>query len=337
MAWSIPTYAGLYALGSPSNLRIGLFELMRAVNERETALGWVDDGSGFGGINGQLTRFYKADGTTGVNLTMADIEKLPCSGIGSYAYQNMSLINGFCANRCILFTAGATTIPYTQSSLEAAIGTTLDNPLRYNEARWWQSVQDALDLLVYPWGYMNFADSTATLFDYSGNESSIATAWANRHDNTEAVDTGAAPGGYATWQSFGQWAAGTQVDRTYRFQHDAIEYASTTGLFEPVGTIHNTLARYTTGAANLDTACDFDIDGNTVSVSAALGLTDIAVEPFTFASDNYITVTFSDPVSSPFTADGDPFTDTAARSVTLNAANDAKVYWDITAELTDQA
>lgn len=339
MAWSIPIYNGLYALGNPSRLRTGLFELCRAVNERETALGWVDDGVGFGGNYGQLTRFYKADGTTGVNLTMDDLEKLPCSGVGSYAYVNMCLINGFCANRCHLFTAGESTTPYTKASLEAAIGTTLDNPLRYNEARWWQSVQDALDLLRYPWGFMLNDSSTSPDLGYSNNYSTIAAAWAARYDNTYTFGPGAlSAGGWVSWQSFGQWAATVKTSWTDRFKHDYVTYDYPASLyFAPVGSVHATKIIYSAGAYGLAGACDFTIDGTTVSVSAPVSSTEIAVTPFSLVSDSYVTVDFDEPSSSPFDVAGDPFTDHDQRLVALALDSFAKVYWDITAELTDQA
>jgi len=181
MGWSIPTYAGQYALGSPSKLRTGLFELCRAVNEREAALGFTD-----GDLNplGRITKFTKTNGTTAINVSMADILNLPCTGINSYAETNMKLISGRIKSLCPAFTtiSGGTT-PYTVSSLETAIGASLDNPTRFNEARWWQACQDALDLLIHPWGYMARTSRSTSGYTYTGSgitHSTVAAAWSNR-------------------------------------------------------------------------------------------------------------------------------------------------------------
>jgi len=54
--------------GSPSAARTAMFELCRAVNEREGAAAQTK------------TEFYKADGSEAADLTSADLALIPCAG-----------------------------------------------------------------------------------------------------------------------------------------------------------------------------------------------------------------------------------------------------------------
>lgn len=67
MAWTVTDWNGVYGLGPGGNLRVGLFELCRALNQREDLIG-IDQ-----------TEFYKGDGTEGTDLESTDFVGLPIS------------------------------------------------------------------------------------------------------------------------------------------------------------------------------------------------------------------------------------------------------------------
>jgi hypothetical protein len=316
-----------------------MFELCRAINEREAALG-------FDGVGLRLapTKFRKPDGTLASNLSMSDLLNLPCTGPNNYALQNMIGITGWITGRCGLFTqsSGYSSI-HTQSTLETAIGASLDFPTRVNEARWWQAVQDALDLLIHPWGYMirDNAFSTGADSENSGtgvNHNTIADAWAALGANT-ATWTGASPGAYANpGTSSGTWRAAVQPSVNINYACDTVRYDGL-GItdYTPTGTVISTRAIYSTSTAQLASSVDFEIDGNNVFVSGAVTDAEISVTPLSFTSDTTINVTFGTPISSPFNEETSAFGDSTPREVSLTLSQRAKIYFDIADELTDQA
>lgn len=177
MAWTVPTYAGTYMGGLPSNARSAMFELCRAVNERQAALAITK------------TTFYKANGTLAVDLTMADLLNIRTTGTASYGFQNLKKVRDAIISMVnagyFTETSGLSDI-WTKANLETAIGTDLDaDPIRPQEARYWQAMQDALDLLIYGYGQFPFAPDSQTVGrTTSGSESDRPTAWANRADTS---------------------------------------------------------------------------------------------------------------------------------------------------------
>jgi len=177
MAWTIPTYAGTYMGGSPSNARTAMFELMRGVNERQGALGLTK------------TEFFKSDGSESADLSISDLINIRTTGVDSYSFLNLKrirdaiidLVNGGYFTE----TSGQSAI-LTKASLETAISGDLDpDPIRPQEARFWQVMQDALDRLIYAYGTFQFLPSTDTKNGTQSNtESTLAAAWTGRADNT---------------------------------------------------------------------------------------------------------------------------------------------------------
>jgi len=150
MAWSIDTFAGLRASGSNPNWTLALFELCRALNERQTALGITK------------TQFIKNDGTYGSDLALSDLQGLKISGIqgdgGGLESTNWivgnldrislgikSLINS------AFFTEGSgKTDAWTLANLYAEIGYDIpDSPVSAQDAAHWQGLRDALDLMIH--------------------------------------------------------------------------------------------------------------------------------------------------------------------------------------------
>lgn len=139
MSWSVPTYSGTYMGGSPNNVRTAMFELCRGVNERQAALSITK------------TQFRKATGTLATDITMSDL--LGMFATGSNAKENLTRIRDAIISMAnsgkFTTTSGGTTV-WTKAAMESALGTDLDaDPLRLQEARYWQAMQDALDLLIY--------------------------------------------------------------------------------------------------------------------------------------------------------------------------------------------
>lgn len=141
MAWTTPTYAGQWAYGANGVLKTALFELCRAVNERQDCLGLTK------------TSFANADGTPGTDLVLGDFTNMFTSGPGSQPFaincqSIMAAIKALAPHFCP--TSGIAT-PYTVGTLETAVGlgTFLDEPRKANDPLFFQQCQDALDLLIY--------------------------------------------------------------------------------------------------------------------------------------------------------------------------------------------
>lgn len=134
MGWSITDYSGLKANGPDSNWRLGMFELCRAVNERQF---------------GSKTEFFKGDGSHGANVTYGDLFGLNSSE--SQCGANLSLIQSTIVSMCTGFTqtSGGDDF-WTKALLEAAIGESLSEsatgPL---DSRYWNAQRLALDKLLY--------------------------------------------------------------------------------------------------------------------------------------------------------------------------------------------
>lgn len=141
MAWTTATYAGQWAYGENGVLKTALFELCRAVNERQDC------------INATKTIFKKADGTSGTDLALSDFTGMFTSGLSTNPFAHncraiMTAIKAMATSFCP--TSGIAT-PYTVSSLETAVGlgTFLDEPRKANDPLFFQQCQDALDLLIH--------------------------------------------------------------------------------------------------------------------------------------------------------------------------------------------
>lgn len=152
MAWTIPTYSGVRATGNPSNYRIAMYELIRAINERHAAQGMVP-----------YIAWITSDGLGSYAPTMEQLEDLPAHGIFSPAYQNMLNIQNYVLGAL----SPAVEIPpypvspyskywkpdlsemWTVDLMESELGMSVtDPPTKYNESRWWQAMQDSLDRMT---------------------------------------------------------------------------------------------------------------------------------------------------------------------------------------------
>lgn len=325
--------------GEPSNARLALFELMRAVNERQAAVG------------SSKTAFRKADGTTGADLTMSDIAGI--SAVGgftgtNYAYQNLLAVQLWITQNARRFTTtdSSETI-WGVSGLSTAVGYDLNTfPKRIASAAHWQAIQDALDLLVYPWGYLVDPSPTWQPATKSDVESNVSDAWAGRADNSHSPTIGDRVGVKVDpADDAGNWLATItpEVDLAYS---EFIWGDILLGAPIPrpiVGVVNSAYAVYRKNGAQISSSVAFTIGGNSDSVSNGTSMHEVAVtEPDLTGADPVLNIEFTVPSSSPFNEESHPTMDFFQRRAQVDYSGGGrfpviKIYFDISAELTDQA
>jgi hypothetical protein len=196
MAWSTSTYAGLYAFGPDGVLKVGLFELFRAVNERE----------GLAGIT--KTEWYIADGSEAADIALADLTGMFLGANHRTNLQRLYAgIRALCPYFCVTTTARTR---HSVGSVEGIIGETLTPDIvgqRVMDASLLQVAQDALDVLVIIAlaGAVSATGNSSTR-EFSGSyRSGIADAPTGELDT--ASDAWAARGEYSYSYSGKSWAA----------------------------------------------------------------------------------------------------------------------------------
>ena len=137
MAWSHETYDGLYALGPDGVLKTALFELFRAVNERQEALSLTK------------TQWYKGSGGQAADLSLSDLTGL---FLGNEHRINLQRLYSAIRTLTPFFnvTSDALTM-WTVESLETAIGASLTPPIigqRVMDKSLLEVAQAALDRLT---------------------------------------------------------------------------------------------------------------------------------------------------------------------------------------------
>lgn len=139
MAWTYSTYAGTYAIGENGSIKYGMFELSRAINERQ----------GYVGIT--KTQWYKADGTQAADIAITDLVGLQIAS-ANYKTNIDRIYTAIRAMASSFKVSGTSLTAYSTGTLETAIGATLTPTLsnvNIFQAALFQVAQDALDLLLY--------------------------------------------------------------------------------------------------------------------------------------------------------------------------------------------
>lgn len=358
MPWTISTFAGLKANGIDSNWRVAGFELFRALNERQAAIGFAK------------TQFYKADGSQASDVTYAQLDGLKTSvGAGGRAITNMTrLQSGITA----MVTAGRFTVAsgrstaWSLATLEAAIGTSLhDAPDGPVDTRFWQAQKDALDLLIYAKQFV-FTSSDLTGLDDGGHlqnsappspvplpgstpDFTIEDAWA---DALGAFPTYSSPyncawGGHVYYQEITGYAP---------FIESGAEIRTPTSVYVPNGTFSGVLTdvdftvRASAHKDNLAVEWTddlvYEIGSGTLTLSPFIG----ANQPYTVAGaaadiaafgaggNCVVTLSHTPPATCPFTYTfgGDYDHRNGGMSIGVGPYL-ATYFFDIAAELTDQA
>lgn len=267
MGWTVPTYFNTYMGGDPSNARLALFELMRAVNERETYLRLPN------------TEFVRSDETEGANLALEEIAWIPAATKdNSPGQQNLKRIrdaildmvptvdgggNGF-----ILPDAHGTGI--TRAWLESEIGFDLSEEIVHPQsAAYWQAIQDAMDLLTHI--RLSRGDirggGSATRETYYATNANAQAAWDAMLADTPSV---------ASWPSFYPTAP-LEVYKTHYFGYaitanraytNLVMTTPTSGAYDDVASVYvDAGAVYVSGGpgSGID-EIDVRLDGTTYTV-----------------------------------------------------------------------
>lgn len=327
MGWSIPTYAGTRATGQPSNYRIAMFELCRAVKERSVAT--ANSAS-------SLLLFKKADGTFTDSPTMEDLYLLPCVGANCAAEYNLSVIQAYIVatvNAGKWMTTVDGTTPWTVESLEAEIGASLDRPTRVNEARAWQAYQDAFDRMRYA---KTTLVPTITDASYDGYSSDIATyitaqdSWDHRTDNVDGGSFYSSSPQISVWWSCITFGSLSGVRRAI----NGLGFGTTQT--SPVSTLLGTLtnAEYSYTSNFKDTTVSsfsFKFGSDTIETTGS----ETATAPATPTMGTPIKANFSITTPEPSTV---PFNIPPASSGWVAAKfNSLTVYHDISSAITNKA
>lgn len=308
--------------GSPSNARVALFELMRAVNEREAAVGMTE------------TEFFKADGTEAANLVVGDLENIRVTGEDSFAFQNLSRI------RVAIIALIATGLfveqdtwsdVWTKASMETEIGIDLDSdPQRPQDAQFWQGIKDAIDRLCY-------IKVTKTMVPYSGLDIATrgyatvggsgrwASAWDHREDEDFSGNNAVPQSGFYVVQPFSGDAYGLVRSGVVGARYETASY---------VGVISESYYHYQASFGSY-IGPDFDalIGTETFIVTTndvGYRLTsDISIGVDTYIDAELVT---TPPGTLPFESGGSP----SGGSVSV-AILDIVIFIDLASVLTDQA
>lgn len=340
MAWSIPTYAGVRATGSPSNYRLGMFELIRAVHEREIACGY-DDSPLL-----SPTTFYKADGTLSSTITMSDLLGLPCSGPNHLAGRNLIKIRTAILSLASFFTetSGESDV-WTTETLSTAIGYDLtQGPSKINDAAYWQAMQDALDLLLYPWGTrlrtLSFGSSGGYSDDFTYN--TISGAWGGRNDNANSGSLALAQAGignnppYTIATYWGNYVVNLPAipgpSGVLRLGND---------FFKAVNDVSATIVQAKIdaelGGGGIVTPFSGTVNGSSVTIDNGVAIETKSLSPWDMTIGTSFLVALTIPSTNPFDELSGP-SDVGVRYASITIPLTAvRVYLDISAELTDQA
>lgn len=345
MGWTVNTYAGTRATGQPSNYRLCMYELIRGIRERYTALGWVETFTPL---------WYIGDRTAKANPTLDDLAMLHSTGrtTGSitgadynYAYENMKRITDkikVLINTGRFMTTSGGTTPWTVASVEAEIGASLDYPTKVNEARWWQACQDALDLLINAYSLMTPKfDGGAGYFGVDRSlfpEPTPQSVWDLRADNTMTTTSYVRLGNNVRWGVAYEQPAPPPDGYRSLIQYEVNGHFLVNGFVSNSDVIHGTLVDanyiYTAGANNDDYiggSVYADMNGNSIDIAATATNAKIAATPTLGAQITYsIEITTTEPSSVPFDTD-------VINSYIGIAAPSLEVWHDLTTYLTDQA
>jgi len=287
MGWTVSTYAGTKMGGQPSNARTAMFELMRGVNERQ------------GAVNITKTQFYKTDGTLGSDLASSDIAEIEAFPPSQRAFLNLKKIRDAIiamsnSGKFTTTTGGST--QWTKATLETAIGTDLDaDPIRTQEARFWQAMQDALDLLKF--GRLAFSGTlSGTSMKREGTGATKGIAWAAAVSDTP---TPSSTVNEAYWENFGGLASiydnvftvvdltnysGTIIGGEYRIQ---VGNGSDIDIDWTAGDITGSLAQNASGGGSIYNVVHSWT--NTYSTGAPLSIP-ISIDTAVPASNPFITL-----------------------------------------------
>lgn len=301
MAWTIENFEGVYMGGQPSNARVALFELCRALNQRERAAGF------------EVTEFYKADGTLTDSITLEDLANIRATGEDSPTWLNLKKIRlgienlvqgtgnvGLGSGKVWARDEGAALPYYVWTTAEAAgavrvaiedqldidigasLGTIWSDVLfrhRPQDYRYFEHLRIALDALRYirvlaipevAEGGRMFG-STKTTADVYASE---AAAWAQRRKYTQPLYPGALTGDASNWHLAWGAMTGVYVVGAVAWVTDPMVEYTFTDIADLAGVVTSAELQIEGGGPSPSflfpgTAVDIDVNGQTVNVPAA--------------------------------------------------------------------
>lgn len=319
MTWSVPTYHHTNAMDDDADpaWRVALFELMRAVNERQLALGAT-----------AFTQFYKGDGTQGYDLALTDLAGLGLTSLNTRT--NLTRIRDWIiANLGRFTTTNGGTAVWTKATMETDIGTDLDaSPVIPLDSRYWQAMQDALDRMVY--AYSELTPYGTAYNGYGSNPGVSASTAQDAWDDRTNYASGPPQFNYgpAGW-IIGSGSRATifeSIDINFRF-------GVSTSAATLLGTGIDSFYEYTADFDHVTIgSIDFDIDGDTITISGGGSGT----APATFTSgvelSRVLSVDTAEPSTVPFSGMSAPSPGRIRLYITR-----LKIYHDLASILTDQA
>jgi len=183
--WSVSNYEGQYAFGASGVLTNAMFELCRAVNERQHALDIV------------VTQFKDKDGNLASDLELDDFVGMFVTGENNHFRYNctqiMNWIRVAVAAGWFMEAPSASSVQWTAASMMTDIGLgsswlssfTPYYPSNVCDYIFYQRCKEALDRMTYVVA-RNRYNGTGTM-TITGSESDtgyadFATAWSNRYD-----------------------------------------------------------------------------------------------------------------------------------------------------------
>lgn len=187
--WSVTNYEGQYAFGASGVLTNAMFELCRAVNERQHALGVA------------ITQFKDKDGNLATDLELDDFVGMFVTGENNHFRYNctqiMNWIRIAVGNGWFMEEPSASSVQWTPTSMMADIGlgsSWLSSfspyyPSNVCDYIFYQRCQEALNRMKYVVARNRYDNTTEMTQIGSASDVgyfTFATAWANRNENPYA-------------------------------------------------------------------------------------------------------------------------------------------------------
>lgn len=203
--WTISDWHNVYPYGPDSKFRIGLYEIIRGIWERQEAFGAAP---GFSvPVDGVRARFILPDGTGSSNFSYSDMHGMPITGtFGNNIFSRNLDIAVTCIRDMLsayysVSLSGVTksaTIPdrlldvsdlLLYQDILDDVGYDILNPtkrsMRHMDPLFWNSIQAYLDkILWYTWNVSltpSPGDTVGTTY-WSGEKTTISQAWSDRFD-----------------------------------------------------------------------------------------------------------------------------------------------------------
>lgn len=347
MAWAIDTYTGLKAFGASGPLRVGMFEICRAINERQDCLALTK------------STFYKADGSLAADIDVTDLLGMRTAGVNNYFGLNCDRIMTAIKVLIPYFTAasGISSV-WTLATLEAAVGLGefLDRPEKIQQALFFQQCQGALDLLIHArrTGNVAFHASWTTFDLYEsgddigdiGSDVDRQVVWADAagdtpttaaYDGTSGVGFEISHGGSGGFGGAFNYYYGAKIQNNF---DSAL--VSTIGMEGAVQGIEYTVRWATpyvpfTGGGSITGSIGSTSFSRTLAANLDFSETIVGDESdISLDTSNYLLVTAEVPETCPLDARGTPDTNPDGSGIGFKPLTWA-LYFDIAGELTDQA